>query len=434
MIQSIKIKNFKVFDSSDNNVFYLKKNTLVIGENNSGKSSILEALDYFFNQESIEKTFIPDHNSETIISIMSRGKVYYKKFKKGTYKIEESSTNIDEIKHLSYIYISAKPFDIVAKIKEFAVVELKSHIDPGFLLKFKQFAQVAIDNVINSIDEQLMIIDPNLNNIQSQEKFEISTTTVKYDIKYDGIELTSHGLGSQKTFMYGLLTKRQYNNVILGIDEIENSLSLSNTKNLINKIKEKFDQTIFTTHSTAVSKEFKVNDILPIYKGSSHNNLAELIKNLGDANNPNKKFILVEGKTDVIWINKALELLGLIADYHVIFGGGSQTPVMQQYLISSGFNVVSIGDGDRAVPNLNHYLSKEIIELYTGFDYLTHKYSLPISSNIQSKQELINVLSTLPGNKSLDTIKTELIADIDDILTSVNHEFVVEIKGILCDL
>lgn len=36
MIQSIKIKNFKVFDSSDNNVFYLKKNTLVIGENNSG--------------------------------------------------------------------------------------------------------------------------------------------------------------------------------------------------------------------------------------------------------------------------------------------------------------------------------------------------------------------------------------------------------------
>ncbi len=50
MIESIYIKNFKKFERT---TIVIKKHNLFIGENDSGKSTILQALDIFFNQEKL---------------------------------------------------------------------------------------------------------------------------------------------------------------------------------------------------------------------------------------------------------------------------------------------------------------------------------------------------------------------------------------------
>lgn len=45
MIISIYIKNFKAYERE---TITLNKNNVLIGENDAGKSSVLQALDYFF--------------------------------------------------------------------------------------------------------------------------------------------------------------------------------------------------------------------------------------------------------------------------------------------------------------------------------------------------------------------------------------------------
>lgn len=52
MIKAIFIKNFKAYEKSTINLF---ENNIFIGENDSGKSTILQAMDVFFNQDSIDK-------------------------------------------------------------------------------------------------------------------------------------------------------------------------------------------------------------------------------------------------------------------------------------------------------------------------------------------------------------------------------------------
>ena len=346
MIERVIIRNFKSFDNSGNHVVDLHKNTLIIGENNSGKSTILEAINIFFNESVIDKMLVPDLSSDIFIAIMFDGVTYIRKYKSSTCKLYFTSPNIENLSNLSYIYISAKNIDVSAKVKEFAVAKLKNIIPTDILSVFKDKAQESIDAVIESIDNNMLVIDNGINNLVGTQKFEISNTSVKFDLIYDGIDLNAHGMGSQKTMIYALLTKSVYDNVILGIDEIENSLSISSTVTLMSILKSKFKQTIFTTHSTIVTKAFSVDDVIPLFKGTTASTIGQLYTHLGNVDQ-GKPFLLLEGKTDVKWVIRALEILGKSFEYNVIFGGGSSTPSLQKILISSGFTVVSIGDGEK---------------------------------------------------------------------------------------
>ena len=66
MIKAIFIKNFKAYEKSTINLF---ENNIFIGENDSGKSTILQAMDVFFNQDSIDKKFVRDINQNVEIGI-----------------------------------------------------------------------------------------------------------------------------------------------------------------------------------------------------------------------------------------------------------------------------------------------------------------------------------------------------------------------------
>lgn len=428
MIERIIIRNFKSFDNRRNYVVDLHKNTLIIGENNSGKSTILEAINIFFNESVIDKILVPDLSSDIFIAIMLDGETYIRKYKSSTCKLYFSSANIGNLSNLSYIYISAKNIDVSAKVKEFAVAKLKNILPQDILEVFKDKAQESIDAVIDSIDDSMLVIDNGINNLVGTQKFDISNTSVKFDLTYDGIDLNAHGMGSQKTLIYALLTKSVYDNVILGIDEIENSLSISTTVTLINTIKNKFEQTIFTTHSTVVTRAFSVDDVIPLFKGTTASTIGQLYTHLGNVNQ-GKPFLLLEGKTDVKWVFRALEILGKSLDYHVIFGGGSSTPSLQAILVNSGFTVVSIGDGDRNVTQLDFYFSKEIIELYAEYSYLNTKYGLALTSQIANRSLLETTLQSV--QKTLDDAKVDLSDDVHNILTDDRHDFVMELKTML---
>ena len=77
MIESIYIKNFKKFEHT---TIVIKKHNLFIGENDSGKSTILQALDIFFNQEKIDKSFVREQGKAVEIGIMYNGKFYKKEY------------------------------------------------------------------------------------------------------------------------------------------------------------------------------------------------------------------------------------------------------------------------------------------------------------------------------------------------------------------
>ena len=47
MLSQIYIKNFKAFEKE---TIPIEKHNIIIGENDAGKSTILQALDIFFNQ------------------------------------------------------------------------------------------------------------------------------------------------------------------------------------------------------------------------------------------------------------------------------------------------------------------------------------------------------------------------------------------------
>ena len=54
MIKSIFIKNFKAYEKE---TIKISKDNLLIGDNDSGKSTVLEALDIFFNKDNLKMIY-----------------------------------------------------------------------------------------------------------------------------------------------------------------------------------------------------------------------------------------------------------------------------------------------------------------------------------------------------------------------------------------
>ena len=75
MIEQIYIKNFKAFEKMS---IPIDKHNILNGENDAGKSTVLQALDIFFNQEKVDKSFVRDLTQPVEIGILVN-KNFYKK-------------------------------------------------------------------------------------------------------------------------------------------------------------------------------------------------------------------------------------------------------------------------------------------------------------------------------------------------------------------
>ena len=97
-----------------------------------------------------------------------------------------------------------------------------------------------------------------------------------------------------------------------------------------------------------------------------------------------KSLLLVEGKYDVAWFEKALEELDEFKNYRVIpCGGTGNIQYVKKQLEKEGFKTIVITDGDTLGYNS---LKRDIIELYADIDYINKRFNTHFSLMPQRKR------------------------------------------------
>lgn len=422
MIKQLYIKNFKAFN--DKTIQFMKNN-VIIGENDSGKTTILQALDIFFNQEKIDKKFVKQIGEEVKIGIFFDDKYYEKTYSTATYRITEQSDNISDLERIKYIYIPIASYDAISKASELAKARVLQNTSQELLEKVKKISDDSIKEVINGIDKDLIVIGKETTNIIGNEKFKYEKA-LDFEVTSEGVPVESRGSGYQKNLLYALLIGNDYSNVILGIDEIENSFSVNNSQKMINELCLKMGQTIFTTHSRSIMEAVGNSNIniIPLYSGEG--TTQEVLLDLLDSTNK-RKFLIVEGKWDLAWYKKCISLLRITDEYIVLPGGGSDNiDIFVEELKNIGKKCITIKDGDSNAP---YRLSKECIELYTPLEDLNRIFEVTLSEQPKNKNELFcDPIVNLQRNKN--SVKAKLSKECEFFLTEENP-LVNEIKSLI---
>ncbi len=338
MIDHIFIKNYKVFEREN---IPLDKNTLFIGTNASGKTTILEALDLFFNNV-FHYEYVRNIDKDITIEIHVKDERYRKVFKSPDYNIEYSKCigNMYDINHIRYLYV---PKHIYAPKLLNDILSINLAIDTTSINQGKIF------RVFDYIDGKLG------NNIYNL--FKISTKfqmNINDDVSFTRDEYTK------------IISNITYQYTIIGIDNFENNFNLEALK----EITEFSYQTIFTSKHKDVVANFDYS-VKALYKEDITHELDTITKAF--EKNHRKKLLLVEGKYDVAWFEKGLSLLGEFKNYRVIpCGGYGNIQYVREQLEKEGYNTVTITDGDI---NTKHSLNRDVIELYADINYINARFN-----------------------------------------------------------
>jgi len=133
--------------------------------------------------------------------------------------------------------------------------------------------------------------------------------------------------------------------------------------------------------------------------------------------------LLVEGKYDVAWFERALKLLGKYQDYHVIpCGGYGNIPHVEEQLKKAGFKTLVVTDGDAKKKTS---LKREVIELYADIDYINSKFHTNFEQMPKRKWQLFKAIHTKD-----DVVKKVLSTWAKNHLAR-DSAFVNELKAIL---
>ena len=393
MIEQIFIKNFKAFEKE---TIPIENHNILIGENDSGKSTILQALDIFFNQEKIDKNFIRDITITVEIGILVNRKFYKKTYSPSTFKWQVTIGDISELSNLRYIYIPINSYEPSKLINQLAIAKTITNTPQEIIEQLKQISQNSIDEVISGIDEDLIIINSQNTQLIGEEGFKYEGA-LKFGVNENGIPIEARGSGFQKNLIYALLVGNTYENVILGIDEIENSFSINNCQNIIRELQIKLGQTIFSSHSKKVVEISNGTNIIPLYTHSI-TTIVELLSVLD--NTDEKIYLLVEGKFDLPWYRTVINLLRKNDDYVVLPAGGeNNAPILKQELELLGKTCKIIRDGDT---NAVDSISKDCIELYAPLEDINELLGLSLTEIPQTKEDFFD--KTVTTQNSKDTV------------------------------
>ncbi|WP_339034995.1 AAA family ATPase [Spiroplasma endosymbiont of Cantharis rufa] len=283
MIKKLEISNYKKFDSE---TFIFEKNNLLIGDNDSGKSSILEALELFFNKNEISSDLVIDINKDIVITIMlENDEQEYTKIFKMSGKTKAICKEFNYKNLPRYVYIRSNDLEIDKKVSEILSInfvnqlsnETKDNIQVAFKDSIQLFFNSINDNlnVVNGFDKTKLDISETLN-YEKLVSFKIN------DDKTNIVPLKGRGSGFIKNLLYLILVNNTMNEFIIGIDEIENSFSLKNVENLIETLLKVYKQTIISTH---ISSVYEITNNLnyktiPLHSEEGDINLFKLIDSI----------------------------------------------------------------------------------------------------------------------------------------------------------
>ena len=338
MIDHIFIKNYKVFEREN---IPLDKNTLFIGTNASGKTTILEALDLFFNNV-FHFEYIRTKDEDIVIEIHVDDKRYRKVYKSPDYHIDFSKCigNMDEINHIKYLYV---PKVIYAPKLLNDVLSINLSVDTNKIDKSKIF------NVFDYLDGKLENNSYKLFKIDTRYEMNINDSVVFTKEEYTKI-----------------ISNITYQHTVIGIDNFEDNFDFKALKD----ITEYSYQTIFTSKHINVVSNFDYS-VKALYK----EDIKDEIKTITDVfeKNKQKKLLLVEGKYDVAWFEKGLKLIDEFKNFSVIpCGGYGNIQYVREQLEKEGYNTVTITDGDI---HSKYSLKREVIELYADINYINTRFN-----------------------------------------------------------
>lgn len=386
MIDHLFIKNYKAFKKEN---IPLDKNTLLIGTNASGKTTVLEALDLFFNNV-FNYDFIVDKEKDVIIEIHVNDERYRKVYSPPSYVINYNDCIGDmfQINHVKYIYVPSRinPKKLLNDI--LTVNMLKAQTE-------KELTRTSL--VFDYLDGKLGNNHYNLFKVDTRYEMNIND-----DISFTKNEYTD------------LIQGITYPTLILGIDNVEQNFVLDELKHHTEFIY----QTILSTNNKKTIKNYDYF-VHPLYKGNIEDDY-EAIKPRIEGK---KKYLLVEGKYDVPWFEKALKLLGKYDEYRVIpCGGYGNIQYVKKQLDKEGIQSIVITDGDTPIDN---QLSKEIIELYADLDYVNKRFSTYFEKMPTTKREFFKNIAVKDG------VVKEVLSSWAKKNLRIDSEFVTELNTLI---
>lgn len=317
-IKNVLIKNFRSIKSAE---FTIDNITALVGENNSGKTSVLRALNAVFNYSDEEPYFkneshkysprantyitiriFDEHNSLGRKNFFKNGEIIvefiykYSNRKKSIViknsreiKLDDSKIDfMDELnKYLNYIYISTNRSDAntiwaeESLFKRLLVSYMNKHTERRDRLSssVKKASNKIYENALKQLEIQLdklhlqnkpieykLNFDNNIDYLSLLDKVNISISN-----NGDSFLIRDWGSGTKSLAiiaMHRALAQINGSSIILGIEEPEMNLHPQAQKRFIQSLKESIEdgnnevQTLFTTHSTVLIDELQPEQVL----------------------------------------------------------------------------------------------------------------------------------------------------------------------------
>lgn len=383
MIQHMFIKNYKAFSKE---TIMFDEHNLFVGTNKSGKTTILEALDLFFNNR-IDFSSIRNKEEDIVIELYIDEKRYRKVFSPPDFHLNDTLCigSLININYIHYLYIPSHTINYSKLLND--IVNINTYSD---ITKNESDRSLKVLNyILKSINKE---INPKLSEVDYITKYEFKN------------------LFLDNNDVIRILKSITNPNVVLGVDLIENL----NTKDLDI---ENFLQTIFTSKNKDIVSSYKYS-VQALYKEDIKEEIETLTKT--GISSVNKTMLLVEGKYDVAWFETALHLLDKFDSYRVIpCGGFGNIQYIKSQLEKEGFKTLTITDGDTYMKGA---LKREIIELYADFHYINKRFGSNFKKMPASKREFFNHITVKD-----DVVKKVLSAWAKRHL-SKDNQFVIEVK------
>ena len=388
MIDHLYIKNYKAFEREN---IPLDRFTLLIGSHDSGKTTVLEALDLFFNH-TLNRDSIRDKSKDVIIEIHVDDDRYRKVFKSPHYELDYSKCigNLYDINHIKYLYIK-KDINNAKLLNDILSINLTKKMDSAEL-----------QSVVKVFD----YIDGKLGNS--------NYPIFKVDTKYE-MAVPNHLMFTKEEYT-NIVSNITYQYLIIGIDNFEDNFVVEQLK----KITQYSYQVLFATNDQSVIHKFDYH-LHALYKDDIKEDYETIKKHIRDSNN--KTYLLVEGKYDVGWFETALRLLDKQDDYRVIpCGGYGNIEFVEKQLNKEGFKTIVITDGDTKFDNA---LKREIIELYADLGYVNKRFNVDFENMPESKYTFFKRI------KVKDDIVKKVLSSWARKRLTKDNEFVLELNTIL---
>ncbi|MBE6470410.1 MAG: hypothetical protein E7000_01685 [Coriobacteriaceae bacterium] len=421
MLQSLFIQNFRAWE---NQTFTFNGEHVVFaGGTDSGKSSVLQALDLFFNRDTIDSTQVRDPSKDVAIGIRYDGTTFKKTFSHKTHQVKSRTPAADwkKVEAIHYIYLPATNKTSATILTELAQAKADSLLPPHLADELAAVAKHAMDEVLSVVGTA----ETKRNSPVTAVPRVKPARAVDFTILNNGVPVAGAELGYSKNLTYAMLVGSQYDNVVLGIDDMEHAFASMDYQKVIRSLEQHVGQVLMTTRSSQVMKHMGREVTVPV--GSNPDgNMATILRGL---EGQGKAFLLVEGKYDLPWYKEAAELSGFGNRVNILPAGGTNIDELRREMAGVGMKCVAIVDGDTAPDERTgkYALVRDCVELYAPDDLLQELFGT-VPPKADKHAFFASVQAAKPASEN--GIKAAIAENIAAHLTP-HSEFVREVGTIL---